>query len=187
MSPPAHLVLGSLVLVQLGLQDLLGELDLGLPLAGVFLGMAECGMSCRARPRLLGSFVLTKHHRVPQLEPLQQAAVGVLQGDRKTRKIKGKIQLRAEEGSPAQGSTCHLPGMRWECFPSQLSPSSLRETLDKSHQPHPCWPCSVLAQSALLSPSQHIQFPTKLLISPQKIKIANNSWLKPSLSFFVLF
>lgn len=108
-SPPVHLVFGSVVLVQLGLQHLLGELDLGFPLVGMFLGMAGWGMSCRAGLGLLASLVLAEHHRVPQLEPLQQAAVGVLQESRENPWNPGKIQLRAEESSPSWSRLLRVP------------------------------------------------------------------------------
>lgn len=112
-------------------------------------------MSCRAGLGLLASLVLAEHHRVPQLEPLQQAAVGVLQGGERRENpwknpAEGRERLSFSQFhlAPSWGEVGMLP------FPAQ--PSSLRETLEKSHQPHPCWPCSVLAQSALLSLSQHV-------------------------------
>lgn len=75
---PAHLVFGSLVLVQLSLQDLLCELCLRFPLVLLLLVLPEGGVSLRTRLCLLHGLLLTKHHRVPQLQPLQQAAVCVL-------------------------------------------------------------------------------------------------------------
>lgn len=74
----AHLIFGSLVLVQLSLQNLLCELDLRFPLILLLLGLAEWRMSFSAGLGLLHSLLLPKHHCVPQLEPLQKAAVCVL-------------------------------------------------------------------------------------------------------------
>lgn len=77
-SCPAHLVLGSLVLVQLSLQNLLCELHLRFPLILLLLGLVERTMSLGTGIGLLHSILLPEHHRVPELEPLQKAAVCVL-------------------------------------------------------------------------------------------------------------
>lgn len=74
-SCPTHLVFGSLVLVQLSLQNLLCELHFCFPLSLLLL---EWRMGSSAGLGLLHSLLLPKHHRVPKLEPLQKAAVRVL-------------------------------------------------------------------------------------------------------------
>lgn len=70
------------MLVQLSLQNLLRELGLRLPLILLLLGLSERGMSLSAGLCLLHGLLPPEHHRVPELEPLQEAAICVLVADR---------------------------------------------------------------------------------------------------------
>lgn len=104
-SCPAHLVLGSLVLVQLSLQNLLCELHLRFPLILLLLGLVEWTMSLGTGIGLLHSILLPEHHRVPELEPLQKTAVCVLhvgQESKKTPSNLVRIWPRTERVSPSQ-------------------------------------------------------------------------------------
>lgn len=89
--PGSDLVLGPVILVQLGLQRFLRQLGFALPLARRLFGMLLGQMGLSARLRLLGRLLLTKHDQVPQLQPLQEAAVGVLRAGEKGGHV-GQIQ-----------------------------------------------------------------------------------------------
>lgn len=98
---PAHLVFGSLELVQLSLQNLLSELNLRFPLILLLLGLAERRTSFSAGLALLHSILLPEHHCVPELQPLEKAAVCVLHGGQESKETTsnlGRIQPRTEKG-----------------------------------------------------------------------------------------
>lgn len=76
----ACLELGPLVLVQLGLQQLLGHLDLALESVLVLTRLVGFGGGLiESLPRRPGLPLPAEHHRVPELQPLEQTAVGELE------------------------------------------------------------------------------------------------------------